>query len=196
MAVGQKPEQGKANFQVSSKTGGNPNEFNVGDTPVQNPVFASAITDPNARQPEGHTIPNGGGQMPGGDGNSKPATLGGDNPRGVASPGSPGYTTQIEGGMLAGGYSQPGGDLSTSGGGGYNYNRGGGGRMPASGGGGMDLKKYLPGQANSPYHMFVGANGRLLSPEINGPSVDMFQKIHDRIQEKCKFGLLYDCQGK
>jgi hypothetical protein len=126
--------------------------------------------------------------MPGGDQSPRPASL--DQTRG-GSPGSPGYTTQIEGGLMAGGYStSPGGDLGTDGAGGYSYGRGGaGGRGPASVG--MDLKKYLPGQRLDPRRRMGG--DAMLSAEINGKSCDMFKKISARFQEKCKLGVLLGC---
>jgi hypothetical protein len=54
---------------------------------------------------------------------------------------------------------------------------------------GMDLKKYLPGVDPGR----ISLNGR--SAEINGKGVDLFKKISDKLKEKCKLQILFDCNS-
>jgi hypothetical protein len=194
LAQGQRPEQGTAGFSTASQEGGDENSFDVGSAdPYAGgaPNLASTSQTQAGRAPEQHTIPNGGGQMPGG-GDSRPATLDAQRRGGAGTP--LGNVADIERGLMAGGYSGNGGPGDVNEGGGFGgYGKGGpgeNGRGPTSVG--MDLKKYLPGHAMAPA-MRIGGDG-MLAPDINGKSADLFKKISARIQVKCKLGALRDCR--
>lgn len=192
LAEAQQNPTGKVGFQSPDKsTGGNPNDFNVADnsTAPNGNVFGSGSSDPNAKT-DAHVIPNGGGGGIPGDGSSKPATLGSGG-GGKPSPGAPGFNnvTDIERGMMAGGYSAPGGSGDTQDSNGYKGYGVKNGRGPASDGA-MDLKKYLPGNVMDSRTL---AGFGMHSAEISGKSGDNFKKISQRIQEKCKLGILLDC---
>ena len=58
---------------------------------------------------------------------------------------------------------------------------------------GMDLKRYLPGGMFDPGRQ-VGGMFRRSNSEIMGQTADLFRHISDRMQERCRLGLLYDCR--
>jgi hypothetical protein len=193
IAAAQQNPTGTASFSNPNANGNDPSKFNVGDTntgqvvPPIPPVASSTNGQP---PPGGAVVPNNSGGAIPGDQNSKPPA--GVDPRRPTA-GSPGYSTDIEQGFQAGGFSSAPGGLTTGQAGGTfsGYGNGNGGRGPASLG--MDLKKYLPGQRLDPTHRLgVGGNG-MISPEINGPSADLFKKVSARILVKCKLGVLLDC---
>lgn len=132
---------------------------------------------------------NSGGGIPGGGGGS-PASLG-PNGRG-GSPGSPGYDTDVLGANASGasGYSQPGGILPNE-----TPSRDGRWRAMSSGGEnspliGMDLKQYLPGGSLDPNRKIAG-----ISPgsQINRKEEDIWRIISNKMYEKCKLGVLWQC---
>lgn len=134
---------------------------------------------------------NSGGGIPGGGGGS-PASLGGAGGRG--SPGSPGYNTDVMGGFTGGGGGSglnPQSAAAAAGAQGYNTGGsfGSDGRAPA--GLGTDLKKYLPGGELDPNARFGGNS--TISAQIHGKNVNIWGKISTRLQEKCRLGVLFDC---
>ena len=169
--------------------------FDVGDTSGLNvtaPVVGGAEGTPGAPMKNGTVANNTGGGIPGGGGGggakggSAPAAQGGLG--GVLS-----NIADIEKGLLGGGYSEilhgknPWSDeppdeesvqraLATLRGTTY--------VAPS-----MDLKRYLPGGD-------LAKQGGLLPPtstEFHGRGVDLFSRIHDRYEEKCRLGELLDC---
>lgn len=138
---------------------------------------------------------NTGGQIPGGSsGSGNGAKLGN---KGGGVPGGKGYTTDILNGFQNGGGGGDGGGAAAGGNanelrdnsgkwGGYN------GRTPAAKKAGLDLRRYLPGGTKDPGVRYGGLN--TMSGEINGPHVNLWLKVSDRIQERCRLGRLYDCR--
>lgn len=138
---------------------------------------------------------NSGGGIPGGGGGS-PASLG-PNGRG-GSPGSPGYNTDIMSANASGGS----GGGGSAGGSGYQpqsaegnngtWNNNGGRGPAAFSASAVDLKRYLPGNELDPNYRIGGFDG--VSAQINNKYTDLWKKVSNRIQEKCKLGVLYDCK--
>lgn len=136
---------------------------------------------------------NAGGGIPGGGGGGASASLGA-NGRGGGSPGSAGYTTDVLNGFTgAGGGSGFNSQATGVGADPQGYNTGGSfgsdGRNPS--GLGTDLKKYLPGGELDPHARFGGNS--TISAQIHGKNVDIWGKISTRFQEKCRLGILFDC---
>ena len=133
---------------------------------------------------------NAGGSIPGGGGGS-PASLGGGG-GGRGSPGSPGYTTDVLQGLSSpSGYSQsaePNQDGAEGGFQGYSNN----GRAPATDQNGVDLRRFLPGGDKDPMRRGVGGID-INSAQINGRFVNIWNRISDRMQEKCRLGELIGC---
>lgn len=133
---------------------------------------------------------NAGGGIPGGGGGS-PASLGGGG-GGRGSPGSPGYTTDVLQGLSSpSGYSQsaePNQDGAEGGFQGYGNN----GRAPATDQNGVDLRRFLPGGDKDPMRRGVGGID-INSAQINGRFVNIWNRISDRMQEKCRLGELIGC---
>ena len=135
---------------------------------------------------------NSGGVIPGGVGGA-PAALGGGPGGGRSSPGSPGYTTDVLQGLSSpSGYSQsaePNQDGAEGGFQGYGNNA----RAPASEHNGVDLRRFLPGGDKDP--MRRGPAGLdINSAQINGRFVNIWNRISDRMQEKCRLGELIGCE--
>ena len=131
---------------------------------------------------------NSGGAIPG-QGSTQPATLshgGGGAAKAQASGGA--STDIMQGTQGSAGYSQGSGFESMN-------DQPVGSRAVAAAAGsgyaGMDLKKYLPSLRLRTPAEVAALNRR--NAEINGPSVDLFQKFSDRLTEYCKLGLLWDC---
>ena len=169
--------------------------FDVGDTSglnVNAPVVGGAEGTPGAPMKNGTIANNTGGGIPGGGG-------GGAKGGGAAAPagglgGVLSNIADIEKGLLGGGYSEilhgknPWSDeppdeesvqraLATLRGTTY--------VAPS-----LDLKRYLPGGD-------LAKQGGLLPPtstEFHGRGVDLFSRIHDRYEEKCRLGELLDCR--
>jgi hypothetical protein len=164
------------------------------DIPDENAGPVGLNSDPEGFQPQGvknGTIANNaGGGIPG-EGGGSPASLGGGR-RGGGSPGSPGYTTDVlQGFNGAGGYSAAVGDAGAdSGGGGFGGY--GGGRVPATDQNGIDLRRFLPGGDRDPKRRGI-AGLDLNAAQINGKFVNIWNRISDRMQEKCRLGELIGC---
>lgn len=182
---------------------GNANDFNVGSTDAMSDALSNSEMSGDGSMTNGgggggsyKTIPNNsGGGIPGGGGSSE-AKLDPQS-RGMASSGGPSVNTNIERGFLSGGGggSAPG---RAAGAGGYGGgDEEGGGYKPNAGGGddpsglrGLDLKRFLPGGSSDPGR-FLGGNSH--SSQINGPSINIWNRISDRLQQRCRLGLLYRC---
>ena len=154
---------------------------NAGANPSKNPYESAAA----------NLVPNNtGGAIPGQGGQPQAAGQGKAGPGGT-----PGYDTDVMHGSMSGGYSAQAGNMnmeSSSGAGGWS----GYGRNPANTGGyeGMDLKKYLPGQANDPARKIAGLGS--INGEIGPKYGDIFKRITDRVQVLCRFNRLLDCEKK
>jgi hypothetical protein len=192
-----KMAEGQAGFGVP-EVDRSPGDFNVGNlsdasgfndgfvgTGLQTALTAAGITK---------TIPNNsGGSLPG-DGGTTAAKL--DAPsRGGGIAGRRAVNTDIEQGFRGGGggYAYASGANTADGGRDAQRSRSGG-RNPANDDGGLtglDLRQYLPGGALAANRQMGGLQPA--SREINGPGVDIFERISRRMQEKCKLGYLLGC---
>jgi hypothetical protein len=132
---------------------------------------------------------NSGGAIPGG-GNVQPASLGGGGRGG--SPGSPGYDTDILRGTVSasGGSSGLPNNILPN-----DIPQNGRWRTMSAGGEisplvGMDLKQYLPGGSLDPNRKIAG-----ISPgsQINRKEEDIWRIISNKMYEKCKLGVLWQC---
>ena len=178
-------------FNVADNVGGSNPQASSGD-------FAAGAGSPldkiKGGSQQGTVANNSGGQIPGSGGDSGGAKLGGG--RGGGSPGAPGYTTDVLQGFQnggGGGAAAPGGgSTDTNGNSGEGFSGYGSNRGPTNVGDGLDLKKYLPGGKLDPGSKFGGF--KPFSIEINGRHVNLWNKISDRFQEKCRLGELIDCR--
>ena len=132
------------------------------------------------------TIPNGGGRFGGGDSNS--GAVPGTAKMANAGAEGNGVNTDIMNGNRSGGYaSMPSlGDANFE----TMNRRGGFQTMSANGGAGKnaDLKKLMP-----PGFRYPATSGNP-QEHILGKFDDLWQHIRDRMQEKCKLGLLEGCK--
>jgi hypothetical protein len=196
-----KVAEGQAGFGGPEGTH-SPSDFNVGnlgDAGGLNDGFMGTGMQAAAAGGGGiptKTVPNNsGGSLPG-EGGGSPARLDPPSRGGGGGSGRPTVNTDIQQGFRSGGggaYSYASGANSGPDGGG-GYPGPGNGRRPAGDDGGMtglDLRKYLPGGPLAPGRLA----GRLrpASQEINGPGVDIFERISRRMQEKCRLGYLLGC---
>jgi hypothetical protein len=97
-------------------------------------------------------------------------------------------------GLRSGGYSQPVGGTASNG---YTPQSYGGGhyqdaKAPARGVAGLDLKQFLPGARRDPHRALAGVGGSLAN-QINGKGVDIWSQISTKLIEKCKLGVLFQC---
>jgi len=182
-------------------------DFNVGDSDVPGRQSGAQFAGAPPRNQNIDKIPGGGGsrgggvsnnsggQIPGGGGDSGGAKLG---KSGFGSPGSPGYSTDIMKGFQGGG----GGTTAAAGqmkqetdeGGWTGY---GNGRGPANEerAENIDLRHYLPGAKHDPGTKLGGFKASSVkSGEIYPMSVNHWNRITTRMQERCRLGLLYDCR--
>jgi hypothetical protein len=138
----------------------------------------------NGTKAENAGVPNGGGQMLGGDGGGG---LGGGDEKGRGGQSAGHNADVLKGERAGGGYNAVagGGFNSGSGWGGY------GADTQERGQSGFDLRKYLPGQKNGPVRGPAGLNRG--GGEIAPPHEDIFKKISDRVQVVCKTNRLMDC---
>ena len=134
---------------------------------------------------------NSGGGIPGGGGGGE-AKLDGRGGRSGASPGSPGYSTDIDQGSRSGGYSNPVGGQGKDGDSGDSDPSFGSGRGPSSVKG-LDLSKYLPGGSADPNRRLGGINS--LNKEIYGPHVNIWERVSTRLQTKCRLRELLGCEA-
>jgi hypothetical protein len=181
---------GNTDSQEKEKSPGS--DFNIQDSPSDGSglgLTAGAV-EPTAIK-TGTVANNAGGGIPGGGGGS-PASLGGGG-GGRASPGSPGYTTDVLQGLSSpSGYSasaEPNQAGADGGFAGYGSN----GRGPASDQNGVDLRRFLPGGDKDPMRRGVGGFN-INSGQINGRFVNIWNRISDRMQEKCRLGELIGCE--
>lgn len=184
-------EQGQAGFQTASKSKGRFNLPDNADGMMQTPNYAASAGrgDDKNGSPQVKTIANNsGGSIPGQGGSPNGAKLDSNAKKGYV-PQTASNVTDIEQGMRSGGYSQPVGPAGNdSGGGDY----GGLGRGLASEGG-IDLRQYLPGGRRDP-NARIGIGGvRPPGTQIHGKYVDLWNRITDRMQEKCRIGELFGC---
>ena len=128
---------------------------------------------------------NSGGGMQGGGGGGHPAAAGAGPARG-GSPGSAGYSTDIEHGVRSGGYT-PG-----SGGGYVTENAAALTANAIAAARTLDLRQFLPGGSRDPASI-NGPAALRAAAGIGGPHVDIWGRITDRIQLKCRLGELFDC---
>ena len=75
---------------------------------------------------------------------------------------------------------------------GYGNGGYGGGRVPATDENGIDLRRFLPGGDKDPKRRGI-AGLDLNSAQINGKFVNIWNRISDRMQEKCRLGELIGC---
>ena len=157
----------------------NPNDFNTagndGD-PSQNPVTGGGVNGGDSRSAG---VPNGGGGMLGGGGGG--GAFGG----GAAGKGgrNAGHNTDVLQGERSGGYSVSSAGGVSAGGGWSGYG-GGGGAEPREKSRGLDLSKFLPGEKDNAARGPAGL-GRATA-DVAPMTVDIFQKISDRVQVICK----------
>jgi len=191
----EKDAKGEAGFGGSLGQNDRPKrgDFNI-NSQSEEPGFAgNPSMDQNQQQggAKNATVANNsGGAIPGGGGSGGAAKM--DSPRGGTSPGSPGYTTDVLQGLSSpGGYSQSGGSGESDGGGGGYGNR----RAPSNEAG-MDLSQFLPGGSKDPNRRaLAGAAGyNIHSAQINGRFVNIWNRISERMQEKCRLGQLVGCE--
>jgi hypothetical protein len=193
-----KMAEGQAGFG-GPEVGRSPSDFNVGnlsDAGGFNDGFtgaglqaASVTTGPTK------TIPNNsGGSLPG-DGGTTSAKLEAPS-RGGGGAGRRTVNTDIEQGFRSGGggYAYASGTNTAESGGDAQGSSRPSGRSPANDDGGLtglDLREYLPGGALAAHRRTGGVQPS--SREINGPGVDIFERISWRMQEKCRLGYLLGC---
>jgi hypothetical protein len=170
----------------------------IGDLSVQGGGFSVSPTA--ATPPSVGMVPNNSGGGVPGEGSSPAAPVLAATANQKPSPGAPGYTTDIDKGFRdgsgggAGGYAPSyAANLDSSSASRFGFARRGG----KHGDDGasrtyLDLKAYLPGGSRDPSGRIGGR--KRIAPDINGPFVDMWKLISDRIQEKCRLGELIDCR--
>lgn len=188
-----KPESG---FEQKPAEEGS-SDFNVPDTQAGGVGRSSGFAGAGPPNPNIDKIPgrggggggvanNSGGQIPGG-GDSGGAKLGGGGRPG--SPGSPGYSTDIMRGFQSGGGATTAAAAAKAEEGGWQgYGRGPSGEKAKK----VDLRQYLPGQSRDP-GMKIGGF-KPLAADIHSKSVNHWGRITNRMLERCRLGLLYDCR--
>lgn len=186
---------GGANFAQTEDSGSlRPESFDVqppsatdtsGFTLPANQVAAQAVTT-------GTVANNAGGAIPGGGGSS-PARFGQASPRAAAGPGV--STDLLQGFQSAQGYSAPYVPEDQSSRAGSRHRYFGGTRDNSEGGDGgllgMDLRQFLPGESRDPQRRIAGIGVRT---EINAKEEDIWRRISNKIEEKCKLGILIGCR--
>lgn len=197
----EKAAAAKADF----KSGLNPTnakDMNVADlanNPMGNGYTGNGAPNPNLEKIPGggkagaNIANNSGGQIPGQGGGGDGAKLGGGGRGG--SPGSPGYSTDVLGGLKGGGGGGgTGGGSTATNGDGDSFKGYGGGRMPAAEKG-LDLRQYLPGGQKDPGIRYGGLKYENI-PGVHGPNVNIWFRINTRFIEKCRLGELFSCELK
>jgi hypothetical protein len=188
-------EQGSASFTTATPSNKQQN-FNLADTSA---VMAGQMIQ-GAGQNRQQNLPtvnpvanNSGGQMPGGNSPQAGRPNAANAAPRVAAAAS--NIADIDQGLRSGG----GGSFNNSAGGGmdmpdasspYFGNRGSG-RAPASAQ--MDLRQFLPGGQRDPNMRNVGGQAAA-ALGIHGRFVDIWARISDRMQEKCRLGELMGCR--
>lgn len=187
--VAEATERGTVGAQAPQKSISE-TDFNVADITTPD-GYVSSITNPGTPASV-NVVPNGGGAMPGGNSPpppSAPPKAGGGN---FAS----NRADVFPGGFMPGGYSAPAGTPSNTDIDGTRYKvqatpGGDGSIRTASAFVGMDLKRFLPGREMDPNRRLAGVEGA--GEQINGRGVDFFSKISDKMNEKCRLGVLWKC---
>ncbi len=196
---------GQADFSGGDSSTGrnNKNQFNVAnESSFGGGAEAFTGADPGAigtPAKNGTIANNAGGGIPGSGGSGSPASLGG---RGGGSGGGGAADSPadiLQGFSGGGGYSSPAGGgsgLDDGSGDGERGRRGFGAnaglRGPASTKSGEDLRRFLPGGSLDPSRRIGGY--KFLGGQINSKFVNMFERISERMQEKCKLGHLLGCE--
>ncbi len=191
----EKEVRGEATFgasenQAKEKTDGS--GFDIKDSPSDGAGLGltAGSVEPTAVK-TGTIANNAGGSIPGGGGGS-PASLGGGG-GGRGSPGSPGYTTDVLQGLSSpSGYSASAEPNQAGAEGGF-QGYGNNGRAPATDQNGVDLRRFLPGGDKDPMRRGIGGID-INSAQINGRFVNIWNRISDRMQEKCRLGELIGCE--
>ena len=185
--------QGQSGFMdpKSSKKG---EDFNVPEVPYLNDSYISSITPPSGQQGDVNVVPNNsGGAIPGG--NSSPAA---PTPKGSAKYSASSNITDVwPGGFVAGGYSSSVDQNMARDIDGTRYKLGQRTQRSQTDGltpyaVGMDLKRFLPGGKLDPNRRLAGVRGP--GSEINGKGTDVWNKITEKMNERCRLGLLWKCQ--
>jgi hypothetical protein len=191
---GQANATGRAGFQTADKKNDDASGFNPSDLDNSFAATNAQLNTNTANSFGGGNqaavVPNnsgGGGGMLAQNGSSSKANLA--SGRAPAAP-APGVSTDILQGQRSGGYSQGSGfEPETK----FRTMRGlaSQARARASSYLGLDLKKYLPGGGRDPQRL---AGMATAADQINGRSVDLFKTISNKMIEKCKLGILWECQ--
>ena len=172
--------------------------YNVGDSggANTNAGYVPAGGSAGANSPSVKAIANNtGGGIPGGSGagNKVGGILGGNGGGGLFGGVAGSGIADIDRGLRSGGYSNPAGteeEKPDPAGGFSGY---GPGRDPASGEGGrLDLKQYLPGGRLAADTLRAAAM-QWRSLGIHPYYVDLWSRISEKMQLKCKLGELLDC---
>lgn len=171
--------------------------FNVNGDTQQNSAFQGNGEQGGPKFPGGpgqqKTVANNsGGSIPGGDGGPgarflPPTRAGGPAPNSNVADILKGFQGG-GGGSAAAASGGSGFDDSNNGFKGYGGDQG---RGPASDG--IDLRKYLPGGTHDP-HRRAGGFRPFSLMDINSAHTNIFNKVGDRLREKCKLGILFDCR--
>jgi hypothetical protein len=176
---------GKAGFQTADKKNAGMNPASLDDAAATNAKMSLASASaPSGLPPQGKTVPNNSGGAIPGQGETQQATLAPGKDK--AQPAAGVSTDIMQGTRAGGGYSQGSGFESING---APFRALASAASTVGGYAGMDLKRYLPGHEPQ---QIAGLSGRNI--EINGASVDLFKKISNKIEEKCKLGILWECK--
>jgi hypothetical protein len=163
--------------------------FNTASTEGGNPPYSGNGGEPKFGSPAASTaVPNGGGQMPGQGGGGGGGAVGGQTTGqfGVASKAA---TDIMHGMMSGGGYSAMNAGMQLQNGAGGGFSGYGGGPEPFKPG--MDLRQFLPHKDNRNRKMAGGA----VTFQIQPQTVNIWSRISERFQARCKLGMLRDCDG-
>lgn len=194
IAQGQQRAMGKTGFTDAAKNKEDGSGFdtaNLADSLAAVNAKMAMNTDSSGVKVSATVVPNNsGGGIPGSGGAQSPASLGGGRGGGAvhAAENSP---ADIMHGTSSGGYSPTFADNTP----GERFRDLGYGRKGVNGSAsdlGIDLKKYLPGGSRDPRRNVAGIGP--MNIEINGKGVDLFKKISNKIEEKCKLGILWECK--
>lgn len=173
-------------------------DFNPKD--LLNNLDAQMPSGKDGEAPTYNVVPNNsGGGVPGGGAGSANSASAAAKGKGVAGRS---LDTDVFKGFMAGGASQDPGANHAANAQDPQYNnygkmKDGKFRGPASANGmnhliGVDLKRYLPGGAEDPYRRMAGFEN--VRSQINGPAVDMWNKVSEKMTERCQLDLLYKCK--
>jgi hypothetical protein len=202
LAQANQTEQGKAGFKTADDL--KATDFNVPSpssdslAEAREQALAQAAAGQVAKPPEVKPVANNSGGGVGGSSDS-PAQGASLGDGGQGSPGSPGYNTQVNQGFRsASGGGSGFSSSSVADNSDMNYGRYAGRRPASQTSPGLDLKQYLPGGLKDPsFHRGVagmGGSGTSAGAHIHGRFVNLWNRISDKMQEKCRLGELFDCR--